>query len=338
MDYFYYGGKMEKLGEKISIIVPVFNLEVYIEHTLMSILNQQYQNIEIVVVDDGSTDESLLKIKSVAQKDRRIKVIHQNNGGVTAARLKGVQNSSGEWIGFVDGDDEIDSDMYQRLLNNSYRYNADISHCGYRMKFVDERVHYFYNTRKIIEQDRLTGLKNLLDGDFIEPSLCNKLFRKNLFYNLLYDHVMPLDIKINEDLLMNYFLFSASRKSVYEDFCPYCYKVRQTSTTRSGINSGIKDPLRVREFIYQNCDDDIKITAEAALVKTYIYAYANLSLKNNDEKSKYRIRKAILEHWNVVKLLHRHLQWMAYLIKYAPMIFGKIYDIYNRVKRKSLYD
>lgn len=159
------------MNEKISIIIPVYNLEKYIKRTAESVLKQTYTNIEVIIVDDGSSDESWKIIQKIADKDNRVIPIHQENGGVTSARLKGVRRSTGEWIGFVDGDDEIESDMYEILLNNAKKYNADISHCGYQMIFEDGRVNYFHNTGCLVQQDRTTGLKDLLDGSLVEPGL-----------------------------------------------------------------------------------------------------------------------------------------------------------------------
>ena len=139
------------MNEKISIIIPVYNLEKYIKRTAESVLKQTYTNIEVIIVDDGSSDESWKIIQKIADKDNRVIPIHQENGGVTSARLKGVRRSTGEWIGFVDGDDEIESDMYEILLNNAKKYNADISHCGYQMIFEDGRVNYFHNTGCLVQ-------------------------------------------------------------------------------------------------------------------------------------------------------------------------------------------
>ena len=114
----------------ISVIVPAFNVEQTIKRTLDSILAQTYQNIEIIVVNDGSKDETGAIIDSYAAQNREIIAIHTQNQGVTAARLTGVKHASGEWIGFVDSDDEIEPDMYEMLLNNALQYEAEMSHCG----------------------------------------------------------------------------------------------------------------------------------------------------------------------------------------------------------------
>lgn len=246
----------------ISIIVPVFNLEKELSRCLDSILAQSYHDIEIIVVDDGSFDGSTNIIRQYAKKDNRIKPIFQENDGVTSARLHGVREASGQWIGFVDGDDEIESDMYERLLKNAETYHADISHCGYQMCFDDGRVHYFHNTGLLAQQDKITALKELLSGSRIEPGLCNKLFHKPLFRSLLHGEAVPLDIKINEDLLMNYRLFSTAEQTVFEDWCPYHYVVRNESASRAKLNPHkIYDPIRVKEIIRQDAPAELRNAA-----------------------------------------------------------------------------
>ena len=137
------------MDNKISIIVPAYNIETYLARTLDSILAQTYPNIEVIVVNDGSKDGTGAVLDRFATQDPRIRAIHKENGGVTSARLRGLAEATGEWIGFVDGDDLIEPDMYARLLENALKYDADISHCGYRMVFPS-RVDYYYNTGKLL--------------------------------------------------------------------------------------------------------------------------------------------------------------------------------------------
>lgn len=133
----------------ISVIVPVYNLENYIERCLKSIQNQTYSNIEIIVVDDGSIDDSWNVINRIAKEDNRIIPVHKENGGVSSARMLGLDNANGEWIGFVDGDDEIEEDMYEVLINNAFECNADISHCGYKMiLMMVELLHFMIRKLK----------------------------------------------------------------------------------------------------------------------------------------------------------------------------------------------
>ncbi len=237
----------------ISIVVPAYNSENYISRCLDNLLSQDYSNFEIVVVNDGSKDNTPSIIDKYASEYDCIKAIHQENQGVTAARLNGVANSAGEYIGFVDSDDEIESDMYVLLVNNALEYNADISHCGYKMVFPS-RERLYYGSGKFVEQDKRKGIYDLLEGSMIEPGLVNKLFRKELFRPLLNDSIMDKSIKINEDLLMNFYLFREAEKSVFVDVCKYHYMVREGSAATSTINKNkLEDPLRVRKIMLSEC-------------------------------------------------------------------------------------
>ena len=117
---------------KISVIVPAYNNAPWLPNTLDSILAQTYKNLEVIVVDDGSSDDTPAVLRCYEEKDSRIRIIRKTNGGVTSARLLGVAESTGDWIGFVDGDDYIEPQMYARLMENAVTYRADISHCGQR--------------------------------------------------------------------------------------------------------------------------------------------------------------------------------------------------------------
>lgn len=239
----------------ISVVVPVYNIADYLERSVESVREQTYRHLEIILVDNGSTDGSTELVDDLAKIDERIIPLHVEKKGVSFARLEGVKASSGEWIGFVDGDDVIEPDMYERLLNNAFNYNAQISHCGYQMVFPS-RVDYYYNTGRLVQQDNLTGLKDLLGGSFVEPGLWNKLFHKTLFHSLLHPDGFDLSIRINEDLLMNYYLFKESVNSVFEDFCPYHYIVRPGSAATSAITvNRILDPVKVAQLIVNDTKD-----------------------------------------------------------------------------------
>ena len=133
-------------GETISVIIPAYNIAPWLPRCLDSILAQTYPKLEIIVVDDGSADNTRQVMEDYAARDGRIRPIFKENGGVTSARLAGVAAATGEWVGFSDGDDAIDPDMYRHLLENAHTYDADISHCGHRVEFPDGRVAYVHNT------------------------------------------------------------------------------------------------------------------------------------------------------------------------------------------------
>lgn len=326
------------MADLISVIVPVYNVAADLPRCLDSILAQTYPHIEIIVVDDGSPDESGAILDRYAAKHSSVRAVHKENGGVTSARLRGVQEASGSWIGFIDGDDEIEPDMYERLLTNAKKYNADISHCGYRMEFADGRVNYFHNTGRILEQDRDGGIRELLDGTRIEPGLCNKLYKKRLFDGL--DKWIDPDIRINEDLLMNYHLFSNADRSVWDDFCPYHYIVRQASASRSPLNEHrIYDPIRVKEHILENVPPELQKDARRAFVTTCVYTYCSLVLEQEypTGAAKKYVRQKLLTNRNWCSDLPKRTKLLAALIMNAPGAFRIAYPLYARFVQKSQY-
>ena len=237
----------------LSIIVPAYNVEPYLERCVRSIQAQTYSDLEILLVDDGSTDRTGTIAEDLACRDGRIKVIHQSNRGVTCARLAGVNAASGHWIGFVDGDDEIEPELYARLLHNALAFGADISHCGYQMVFPDGHVDHYHNSGELHLFSRIDGLEQLLSGTMVEPGVWNKLFRRELFAH--FPSINPA-IRFNEDLLMNFYLFRRASSSVFEDICPYRYLLRPDSTVTSGFHlSKLEDPLRVTDIIRQESED-----------------------------------------------------------------------------------
>ena len=326
------------MADLISVVVPVYNVTKDLPRCLDSILAQSYPNIELIAVDDGSSDESGTILDKYAQLHPNIRVIHQENGGATSARLRGVAEASGEWIGFVDGDDEIEPDMYERLLRNALEYGAEISHCGYQMIFADGRVNYFHNTGRVIEQDKKQGLVDLLDGSVVEPGLWNKLYKRELFQNI--GQQMDSSIRINEDLLMNFLLFARAEKSVFEDFCPYHYIVRQNSVSRQNLNSNkIYDPIRVKEIILESASDEVRPDAQRAFVNTCVYNYCGLLLaKGTDVRQAKKVLRCKLQKnkaW--ITLLSTRARILAYLIIYLPRFFQIIYPVYANHFQKSKY-
>ena len=318
----------------ISIIVTVYNLEKYINRTLESVFAQTYQNIEVIAVDDGSTDKTPALLDAYAEKENRLKVIHKINEGVSKARLTGIKAAKGEYIGFVDGDDMVDHDMYERLLNNALKHGADISHCGYRMIKPDGTVDYYYNTGDIILQNNEHGIFDLLNGSRIEPSLCNKLFRKSLFKNLQTD----FSIKNNEDLLMNYYLFKESDKSVYEDFCPYRYIVRENSASKQSLNSSIlSDPVKAANIIFNDIKDNKRLKSAAArLYGIKLVSAATYNGKKNAEINSV-VKSARKELKSFLSVYRLNISKRSDLIRtsvaaYFPKFYSLIHILYLKLK------
>jgi len=339
------GGKISvrviSMDNLISTIVPAYNVEKDIVRCLDSISSQTYPNIEIIVVDDGSNDRTAGIIDEYSILHRNVRVIHKENGGVTSARLRGVQEASGEWIGFVDGDDEIEPDMYERLMNNARKYGAEISHCGYQMIFNDGRVHNFHNSGVLIQHDKVTALQELLSGSMIEPGLGNKLFQKNLFQKLLHTEVMDTSIKINEDLLMNFYLFREANHTVFEDFCPYHYIVRSSSATRRMLTKNdLYDPVKVREIILGEAPYAVKNEAKQAYIKTCIAICNRIAREKSSgyEGDFLNMQMRIREKKSWFNLLNKKQRVLAQLIIWIPKWYGVVYRFYFTHLSKRPYD
>lgn len=322
----------------ISIIVPAYNVKKYIKSTIESICGQTYENIEIIVVNDGSTDGTGDLINQISKTDDRIKVIHKQNGGVTSARIEGIKASTGDWIGFVDGDDIIEPYMFEKLIDNAIKYDAQISHCGFQMQFIDGRTKFFYNTGKVFLQDQNSALISLLKGDFIEPGLCNKLFKKDLFVSIINNSKLDYSIKNNEDLLMNYMLFSNASTLIYEDFCPYVYKIREESASRGELNSNkIFDPIKVKQIIHSISDEKMKKHTLSAYISTCINQYNSLIFKKTYTKDIIKVKNLIKEQRSNFNLLPLKRRIFALLIFYLPIFYKLFYWLYSKCFQKNKY-
>ena len=321
----------------ISVIVPVYKVEEYLDRCVNSIVNQTYKNLEIILVDDGSPDNCPEMCDEWAKKDQRLKVIHKQNGGVTSARLCGIENATGDYIGFCDGDDLVEPEMYEVLLQNAKKYNADISHCGYQMVFPS-RVDLYYGTERIVEQDTVTGLNNLLSGVFVEPGLCNKLYNKSLLQSLLHSGKMDLSIKYLEDLLMNYYLFKESKKSVFYDKCYYHYIVREGSATYSKISEKmICDPLRVFKIIRNDIGNNSillktingRLIANLVSLSTMRYGKNKEVIKPVRTNARKELKKELA---NLKKYDYsKKFKFQSYFAAYMPSLYGLVHRIYASV-------
>lgn len=313
----------------VSVIIPAYNIEDYIGRCLDSIISQTYKNLEIIVVDDGSRDHTGEILDNYAKKDRRIKVIHKENGGVSSARNKGIEAAEGDYIGFIDGDDLIESEMYKTLVDLLEEENADIAHCGYQMVFPD-RIDYYHNTGKKKIQTTEEGLKDLLSGEMIEPGLVNKIYKKELIKNCRLDET----VKINEDLLMNYQLFKLSQKSVYYDITPYSYMIRSSSAT--GANSLItkrEDALRVLNQIKDDC---INNNLLSIIYKRYIYLLMAICRDDLNDRSyigyQKKQRKQLKKELKTdifKSCIPKKLKYMSLFSCYLPHIMKVIYKMYD---------
>lgn len=220
---------------KISVIIPVYNAEKYIKKCIESVLSQSFSDFELLLVDDGSTDQSGEICDSYAKTDKRIKVIHKQNGGVSTARNAGLLNSSGEYIGFIDSDDYIEPEMYSVLIDNIEKFQCDISICGFKVFNEDmNRVERVQNSGKIeiLSQEELV-LKETDMPWSIRLDVINKLFRKKSLNGLLFDETL----KCAEDTLFLHQAIRGMKKGVFVELPLYVNVRHEGSTMRGKLNA-----------------------------------------------------------------------------------------------------
>ena len=316
--------------------MPCYNIREYLPRCIESILAQTYKNLEIILISDGSTDGTDEVIREYAKKDSRIIPIFKANSGVSDTRNRGLDMATGDYIGFVDGDDYIEPEMYETLLKNAIENNADISHCGYQMVFPS-RVDYYYNTGKKVIQDNKKGIRDIIVGDYVEPGIWNKLYRLDILKELR----MPPDIKINEDVVFNFYAFVNSQKSVYEDLPFYHYILRKGSAATCKINQNkLFDPVRVRKEIFEyslkNLDNEIQSVAYSSYLNSIINLYrvvSNSKLKEYKEDS-FILKKQIKE----IKgnfLLSKRVKTERFLFFHCTGLLMFAYKIYDNFLSKN---
>lgn len=230
--------------EKISIIVPVYKSEKYLDKCIESIVGQTYKNIEIIIVDDGSPDNCPKMCDEWAQKDNRIKVIHKENGGLSDARNKGIEIATGEYIGFVDSDDCISDKMYEKLLSMIINSDSDISMCQFARFKEGNSPDYTYLNDCVVK-DKDTILKEVLI-EKIGNHVCDKLFKRRLFNNNLFTKGVAY-----EDIFIFYKLVLCSNKIAMTNSKLYGYLQREDSITNHCTVKNVRDYINANNTRYE---------------------------------------------------------------------------------------
>lgn len=214
------------MDEKISVIVPVYNVEQYLERCVDSIINQTYKNLEIILVNDGSTDNSGQICDELAKKDDRIRVIHKKNGGVSEARNVGVKEISGEYIIFIDSDDYIDKKMFSVLYSQIKLEAADVSVCGVMNIYENNNIPQARNTNEYLILNNEGFLREYLKGERIPGGIWNKLIKSSIAKSIKF----PVGL-IYEDAYYHYELIKLARRYVITTEPLYNYYHREGSLT-----------------------------------------------------------------------------------------------------------
>ncbi|MBQ3113785.1 MAG: glycosyltransferase family 2 protein [Phascolarctobacterium sp.] len=310
---------------KLSIIVPVYKVEPYIHKCVNSILNQTYTDFELILVDDGSPDNCGKICDEYAQKDKRVRVIHKENGGVSSARNLGIDEAKGEYISFIDPDDWIDLDMYENLFSFIDNEKLDIV-CFevYEVKGSKCSANFRFNEDKVM--DGKTALKNIL-VDIIDNSPCNKVYKKTVWEGIRF----PVGRRF-EDVATIYKTFHNSNEIGYMKKAFYYYLKREGSAIALSFDAqrrfenflGYKERY---EFAQIHCKEAIEkckmFAVKTALSVITAYSAGSGSIESNDKM----LLMDFLKNDDNVKELSGKNKLLLWGAKNCPMIntvYGKM--------------
>ena len=286
----------------ISVIIPVYNVEPYLRKCLDSVVNQTYKDLEILIIDDGSTDGSGAVCDEYADADERIRVFHTENRGLSCARNLGLDEAKGEWIGFVDSDDWIEPDMYEVLIDRALETGADVVECGVYREYPDKAIE---NRKKSFMFADVGAVHALLRGENFN-TVWNKLWR----YKSLEAIRFPEGI-VYEDIATTYKVLYYSECVCTIPVSKYHHSQRQgsiskTSSLKSFADNWVSNKERY-EFLKEIIDDEekrkiLEWCALAAVRTQVLYFDSNL-----DE------RKPYIETIKTIDdFIRRYLPWFGY--------------------------
>ena len=270
------------MKEKISIIVPVYNVEAYLERCVESILKQTYTNLEILLVNDGSTDKSGELCDKLALRDHRIRVIHKENGGLSDARNRGIDEASSNLIGFIDSDDYIDEDMYETLYRQMVASKADLSMCGHYDVYhqIPEKQVAEIKTWELMPEE---AIKMVMEAKILSVTAVNKLYKKALFEQLRFRIG-----KIAEDAFIMVDLIHQCSKVVATNEKKYYYVHRENSITTQKFSLKFLNVIEAYEQNAKIISENYPDLYDVAIMRlnwAYFYVLDRL-LVDNDFKDK----------------------------------------------------
>lgn len=213
----------------ISVIIPVFNTEAYLERCLKSILNNTYRNLEIICINDGSTDQSLDVLNKYSEIDPRVRILNKVNEGVSKARNDGLNEATGDYITFIDSDDWIHRQYFEILINNIVKFDADIAVCGFISLSSSQMEESVYCSNSI--EARRYGFSDIMKDNYLKSFACGRLYKRTAIENYRF----PEGIKLGEDTIFNMNIISSLKnvELVLVDAVLYYYFNRATSATNT---------------------------------------------------------------------------------------------------------
>lgn len=324
--------------KEVSIIIPAYNAEKYIKECIESILSQTYENIQIIIVNDGSTDSTLKICESF--NDKRLNIINQANKGVSSARNAGKSEATGDYIIFVDADDTLNKNMIETLVYTLEFNNADISICGYKKifsnnNFINEKIE---NEEKIYDNDE--AIYAFLEGKYFGIGLWDKLIKREIVEKVDFEDGR----KINEDKFYLFNVLLHAKKVYVNNLGLYNYMQREQSVTKGKFGEKNLDIIyfsdKIKEIIEKQYPRFEEINLEN-YIRDNIYVYRNIARNYNKNDYIYKYADEIRE--KLRKLKNNKNSYKKYnkiellLICNFPIIyksFLRIFDIFIRNRRQ----
>lgn len=316
---------MENTNDLISVIVPVYNVEKYLPQCINSILNQTITNLEIILVDDGSLDNSGKICDEFAKKDNRIIVIHKENNGLSSARNAGLEIAKGNYIGFVDSDDWLDENMYETLLKLIKDNDSDISCCKFFKTANSEEKIPVVDSEIIQSFNNIEGLNNFYTDLYTQTVVAwNKLYKRKLFDNVIY----PTG-KIHEDEGTTYKLFYKTNKITYTNKPMYYYRTTPNSITTRKFNKKRLDIIDVYDEKIKFIKNINNSAIYSKTLKWYLFTLVNCYFEcseNMEDNEKYltsikeKISK-IYKDYSSTKEKQLHWLILFAIFKFNPKLY-----------------
>lgn len=316
----------------ISVIIPVYNVEEYLPTCLDSVLSQTYKTLEIILVDDGATDLSGKICDEYAEKDARIIVLHCENGGLSAARNRGIKASTGEYLTFVDSDDIVAENMIEYLEKLLDRKDAKLTICDVQHCYQGREYQFEQNEEKIV-MDREQAICELWYQKSFLPSACGKLYKRELCEEILFPENM-----IFEDIAVMHELIWKAGYIVYGKAKLYGYMHREDSITTQAFQKKNLDILKVckRQHMFVQ-DKSLKLKQAARVYEMVgcLRIYLNAPKTAEYNRVVEECRKSMDENWKVVyhdPEIRKKLKLSLILYRYFRPLMSVIYSHVDRWK------
>ena len=293
--------------EQISVIIPVYNVELYLERCVQSVTSQTYQDLEIILVDDGSTDKSPSLCDAWIKKDSRIKVIHKQNGGLSDARNAGMAAASGTYFAFVDSDDWIAPEMLEKLLAAMHHDQSDIAACSVRMVWEEGRPSRMLTVSTNCVLNRQEAQRALLEENLLKHPVWYKLYKREVIQDIPFEKG-----KYHEDVFWSYQVMGNAERISLIDYIGYYYAQRSDSIMGAAYSLKRLDAIEAHERWYGYIKDQFpELQAEACVhlwEKCIYHGQMILQFLSRDEMEKgfAMINQIVQKH---------HLKWSDFSAK-----------------------